>query len=188
MTPLGLHHIMGYGHHYGPAPWYDKAPRADWNPVYFHRADSTGIGFDRTATGSNALAEYSTPVRALYAYLNTCPEAYLLWFHHVRWDHRMKSGRTLWQELCFKYDAGVDSVKQMQEEWNHLSGYIDNERFRQVQMLLGIQLDESRWWRNACLLYFQSFSRMPLPAGSEQPDHTLEYYKNLRFPFAPGNG
>jgi alpha-glucuronidase len=188
MTPLGLHHIMGYGHHYGPAPWYDKAPRADWNPVYFHRADSTGIGFDRTATGSNALAEYSAPVRALYADLNTCPEAYLLWFHHVRWDHRMKSGRTLWQELCFKYDAGVDSVKQMQEEWNHLSGYIDNERFRQVQMLLGIQLDEARWWRNACLLYFQSFSRMPLPAGSEQPDHTLEYYKNLRFPFAPGNG
>ena len=188
MTPLGLHHIMGYGHHYGPAPWYDKAPRADWNPVYFHRADSTGIGFDRTATGSNALAEYSAPVRALYADLNTCPEAYLLWFHHVRWDHRMKSGRTLWQELCFKYDAGVDSVKQMQEEWNHLSGYIDNERFRQVQMLLGIQLEEARWWRNACLLYFQSFSRMPLPAGSEQPDHTLEYYKNLRFPFAPGNG
>jgi alpha-glucuronidase len=188
MTPLGLHHIMGYGHHYGPAPWYDKAPRADWNPVYFHRADSTGIGFDRTATGSNALAEYSAPVQALYADLNTCPEAYLLWFHHVRWDHRMKSGRTLWQELCFKYDAGVDSVKQMQEEWNHLSGYIDNERFRQVQMLLGIQLDEARWWRNACLLYFQSFSRMPLPAGSEQPDHTLEYYKNLRFPFAPGNG
>jgi alpha-glucuronidase len=188
MTPLGLHHIMGYSHHYGPAPWYDKAPRADWNPVYFHRADSIGIGFDRTATGSNALAEYSAPVRALFSDLQTCPEAYLLWFHHVRWDHRMKSGRTLWQELCFKYDAGVDSVKRMQEEWNRLSDYIDKERFRQVQMLLGIQLDEARWWRNACLLYFQTFSRMSLPPGSEQPDHTLEYYKNLRFPFAPGNG
>jgi alpha-glucuronidase len=188
MTPLGLHHIMGYGHHYGPAPWYDKATRADWNPVYFHRADSIGIGFDRTASGSNALAQYSAPVRALFSDLQNCPEAYLLWFHHVRWDYRMKSGRTLWQELCFKYDAGIDSVKRMQEEWDRLSVYIDKERFRQVQMLVAIQLDEARWWRNACLLYFQTFSRMSLPPGSEQPDHTLEYYKNLRFPFAPGNG
>jgi alpha-glucuronidase len=188
MTPLGLHHIMGYGHHYGPAPWYDKAPRADWNPTYFHKADKDGIGFDRTAKGSNALAQYSPEVRKQYENVNTCPEEHLLWFHHVRWDHKMKSGRTLWEELCAKYYEGVNSVRAMQKSWNTMKPYVDAERFEQVRMLLVIQEKEAVWWRNSCLLYFQTFSGMPIPAQYEQPDKTLKYYKNLRFPFAPGNG
>ena len=188
MTPLGLHHIMGYSHHYGPAPWYNQAPRADWNPVYFHRADSTGLGFDRTATGSNALAQYKEEVGKLYGNVQTCPEELLLWFHHVPWSYQMKSGKTLWEELCYKYYTGADSVRQMRQTWQRMKGTIDLERFEQVSMLLAIQEGEALWWRNACVLYFQTFSRRPLPAGYEKPDHTLEYYESLQFPYAPGIG
>ena len=188
MTPLGLHHIMGYGHHYGPAPWYDQASRADWNPVYFHKADTAGIGFDRTVTGSNALEQYEPGVRTQWEDEKTCPDAWLLWFHHVSWKHRMQSGRTLWEELCHKYYAGTDSVRWMSNTWFNLKGAIDYERWEQVSMLLNIQEKEARWWRNACLLYFQTFSRMALPAGVEQPDHDLEYYKGLKFYYAPGTG
>ena len=187
MTPLGLHHIMGTGFHYGPAPWVDNAGRADWNPVYYHRADSIGIGFDRTATGSNAISQYAEEVRKQWADANTCDEKYLLWFHHVSWNYKMKSGRTLWNELCFKYYSGVDSVRAMQHTWNGLKKYIDEERFDHVKMLLAIQEKEAVWWRNACLLYFQTFSKMPIPANYEKPDHDLEYYKALKFPYAPGN-
>ena len=187
MTPLGLHHIMGYGHHYGPAPWYNKAPRADWNPVYFHKADSAGIGFNRTATGSNALAQYQPAVREQFENMNSCPENYLLWFHHVPWSFKMKSGRTLWEEMCYKYNTGVDSVRWMQRTWGHLKKYIDEERFKEVQMLLNIQEQEAVWWRNACLSYFQTFSGKPIPSNYEQPDHTLQYYEALSFPYAPGN-
>jgi len=186
MTPLGLHHIMGYGHHYGPAPWYDQASRADWNPVYFHKADTAGIGFDRTLTGSNALEQYAPGARAQWQDEKTCPDTWLLWFHHVPWNYRLQSGRTLWEELCHKYYAGTDSVRWMSRSWLTLRGAIDEERWRQVNMLLTIQDKEARWWRNACLLYFQTFSRMPLPAGAEQPDHDLEYYKGLKFYYAPG--
>lgn len=188
MTPLGLHHIMGYGHHYGPAPWYNQAPRPDWNPVYFHKADTTGLGFDRTAAGSNALAQYKPEVASLYGNVQSCPETYLLWFHHVPWRYKMKSGRTLWDELCYKYYTGADSVRQMRQSWNTLKGMIDGERFEQVAMLLAIQEKEAVWWRNSCVLYFQTFSRQPLPAGYEKPGHTLDYYESLRFPYAPGIG
>jgi alpha-glucuronidase len=188
MTPLGLNHIMGYGHHYGPAPWYDKAPRADWNPVYFHRADSAGIGFDRTSTGSNALAQYHPLADSFFTNLSTCPDEYLLWFHHVSWNYKMKSGRTLWNELCFKYNEGVDTVRWMQKVWKMMEKYVDPERYNHVRMLLNIQEEEAVWWRDACLLYFQTFSKMPLPANYEKPKHTLEYYENLNFPYAPGNG
>ena len=188
MTPLGLHHIMGYGHHYGPAPWWDKAPRADWNPTYFHKADKEGIGFNRTAAGSNALAQYTPEVRKQFENVATCPEEYLLWFHHVRWDHKMKSGKTLWEELCAHYYAGVDSMRAMQQTWAAMKPYVDRQRFEQVRMLLQIQEEEAVWWRNACLLYFQTFSGRPIPAQYEQPDKTLDYYKGLRFPYAPGNG
>jgi len=187
MTPLGLHHIMGYGHHYGPAPWYDKAPRADWNPVYYHRADAYGIGFDRTAGGSNALAQYAPGVRQLYQDSTACPSDYLLWFHHVAWHHKMPSGKTLWEELCTQYYSGVDEIRRLQSIWNAQAMHMDRERFGQVQQLLAIQAAEAVWWRNACLLYFQTFSHMPLPDGFEPPNHTLEYYRNLKFPFAPGN-
>jgi len=188
MTPLGLHHIMGTGFHYGPAPWVDNAGRADWNPVYYHRADSAGIGFDRTATGSNAISQYAEGVRKQWEDAKTCDEKYLLWFHHVSWNYKMKSGRTLWNELCYKYYSGVDSVRWMQHTWNGLKKYIDEERFEQVKMLLAIQEKEAVWWRNACLLYFQTWSKMPIPAGYEKPDHDLQYYKALKFPYAPGNG
>jgi alpha-glucuronidase len=188
MTPLGLHHIMGYGHHYGPAPWYDKAARADWNPVYFHKADATGIGFDRTGKGSNALAQYAPDVKKRFEDVRTCPDEYLLWFHHVPWTYQMKSGRNLWEELCYRYYSGVDSVRAMQKAWLSLKQYVDEERFQHVSMLLSVQEKEAVWWRNACLLYFQTFSNMPLPAGYEKPDQSLEYYKLLSFPYAPGNG
>jgi alpha-glucuronidase len=188
MTPLGLNHIMGNGHHYGPSPWSANLPRADWNPVYYHKADSAGIGFDRTITGSNALAQYAKEVCDQWKDENSCPDEYLLWFHHVKWNFKMKSGRTLWEELCYKYYTGVDSIRTIQLQWNKQEKHIDKGRFDQVKMLLNIQVKEAAWWRNACLLYFQTFSKMPIPAGYEKPDQTLEYYKGLRFPYAPGNG
>lgn len=187
MTPLGLHHIMGYSHHYGPAPWYNKAQRADWNPVYFHKADSIGIGFDRTATGSNALSQYMPDVRRQFEDIKTCPEEYLLWFHHVPWNFKMKSGKSLWEELCMKYYDGVDGVRHLQNAWEGQKNKIDQERFQQVKMLLAIQEKEAVWWRNACVLYFQTYSKMPIPNGYEQPDHQLAYYEALKFPYAPGN-
>jgi alpha-glucuronidase len=188
MTPLGLHHIMGTGHHYGPAPWVNNAGRADWNPVYYHKADSTGIGFDRTEKGSNALSQYASQVSDQWKGENTCPDDYLLWFHHVAWTHKMRSGRTVWDELCYKYNSGVDSVRWMQKTWDKMKGLVDEERFQQTKMFLAIQEKDAVWWRNACLLYFQAFSRMSIPANYEKPDHTLEYYKGLRFQYAPGNG
>ena len=188
MTPIGLHHIMGTSHHYGPAPWVSNAGRADWNPVYYHRADSIGIGFDRTSKGSNAVSQYAPEIARMFENISTCPEEYLLWFHHVPWNYKMKSGRTLWNELCYKYYQGVDSVRGMQKTWNKLEGFIDSERFNQVRMLLKLQEKEAVWWRNACLLYFQTFSRLPIPVKNEQPDRSLEYYKALRFPFSPGIG
>jgi alpha-glucuronidase len=188
MTPLGLHHLMGYGHHYGPAPWWDKASRADWNPVYYHKADQKGLGFDRTATGSNALSQYAPEVRGQWEDLNTCPDEWALWWHHVPWEHRMRSGRTLWEELCYKYYTGVDSVRWMQKAWNGMDSYIDTERWQEVKLLLVVQEREAVWWRNACLLYFQTFSRTPLPSGYERPDHTLDYYKELKFPRTTGTG
>ncbi len=187
MTPLGLAHIMGYGHHYGPAPWWDKAPRADWNPVYFHRGDSIGLGFDRTASGSNALEQYAPEVRRQWQDPATCPEEYLLYFHHIGWRQQLRTGRTLWDELCYRYNAGVDSVRAMQQSWIGLKTSIDAERFAHVQMLLGVQEREAVWWRDACLLYFQTLSKMPIPDQYDKPARSLEYYKSLSFPYAPGN-
>jgi alpha-glucuronidase len=188
MTPLGLHHIMGTGHHYGPAPWVKDAGRADWNPVYYHRADEKGIGFDRTASGTNAVAQYAPELQRQFADPTTCPDELLLWFHHLPWTFKMKSGRTLWDELCLRYQRGVNEVRTMQQQWNSLKGSVDEDRFRQVEMLLAIQEKDAVWWRNACLLYFQQYSNMPLPAGVEKPDQSVEYYQAQRFPFAPGNG
>ena len=187
MTPVGLTHIMYNGHHYGPMPWGNTLNRPDWNPVYYHRADSFGVGFDRTAKGTNALAQYAKEVQEQFNDINKCPDDYLLWFHHAGWDHKMHSGRTLWNELCYKYNSGVDSVRSFIKQWNSLEIYIDHDRFKQVQQLLNIQLKDAIWWRNACLLYFQTFSRMPIPANYEQPDKSLDYYKNIRILFAPGN-
>jgi alpha-glucuronidase len=187
MTPIGLTHIMYNGHHYGPMPWGNTLNRPDWNPVYYHKADSAGIGFDRTQKGTNAVAQYAAEVQNQFNDINKCPDKYLLWFHHVSWEHKMQSGRTLWNELCYKYYTGVDSVRSFIKQWNSLEKNIDEDRFKQVKQLLTIQLKDAIWWRNACLLYFQTFSKMPIPPDYEQPDKTLEYYKNIKILFAPGN-
>jgi len=187
MTPLGLTHIMYNGHHYGPMPWGNTLGRPDWNPVYYHKADSFGIGFDRTAKGTNALSQYAIEVQNEFNDINKCLDEYLLWFHHTAWDHKMHSGRTLWNELCYKYNSGVDSVRSFIKQWNSLKKYTDEDRFKQVDQLLNIQLKDAIWWRNACLLYFQTFSKMAIPAQYEKPDKTLEYYQNIRILYAPGN-
>ena len=186
MTPLGLHHIMGWSHHYGPGPWIKDKHRADWTSVYYHKADSLGIGFNRTASGSNAINQYSKPVADLFSSTKTCPEKYLLWFNHLPWDHKTQSGKNLWDALCYSYYAGADSVVWMQKTWNSLDGKIDSDRFKQVQMLLKIQHDEAIWWRDACVLYFQTFSKRPIPADLEKPSNTLDYYMKLSYPYAPG--
>ena len=186
MTPLGLHHIMGWDHHYGPAPWIKDKHRADWTSVYYHKADSIGLGFDRTNTGSDAVSQYYPEVTEMFSSLDDCPEEFLLWFHHVDWDYKLKSGNTLWEELCLRYYQGAESVKEMINTWESLQDDIDQERFEHVLMLLNIQYKEAVWWRNACVLYFQTFSNKEIPDGLELPDHTLEYYQNLDFPYAPG--
>lgn len=185
MTPLGLHHLMGWSHHYGPAPWISEG-RRDWTSVYYHRADSAGIGFDRSTSGSNAVSQYHPPVRDRFDDRNRIDDKYLLWFHHVPWDYEMESGRILWNELVHRYHAGVDTVRWMQETWAQLEGTIDRERYEQTETFLEIQEDEAIWWRDACLLYFQKFSERPIPDRYEKPAHRLQYYKGLEFPYAPG--
>jgi len=187
--PLGLHHIMAEGHHYGPGPWVDLqgAGRPDWTSVYYHRADAAGLGFDRTPSGSNALAQYAPELQKLWGDPATCPENLLLWFHHVPWDRPLHSGRTLWDELCLRYQRGVDTVRGFQRDWAALAGRIDAERFEHVRQRLVRQEADARIWRDACLLYFQTFSRRPLPAGVEPPAHDLDYYKALRPRFVPGH-
>lgn len=185
MTPLGLHHIMYSGHHYGPGPWVDRG-RSDWTSVYYHRADTLGIGFDRTSQGSDAVSQYFKPVKDMYGNLNTCPENLLLWFHHLPWDYRLASGNTLWDEICLRYDGGVKSVKKMQSEWKKTEGIVDKERFDQVSALLVKQERDAAIWRDGCMLYFQTFSRRPLPKGVAQPEHSLDYYRNHRYTDIPG--
>jgi len=187
MTPLGLHHIMGWGHHYGPGPWIKDKPRADWTSVYYHKADENGIGFNRTSTGSNALAQYAPEVREMLGSLKTCPEQYLLWFHHLPWDYKTQSGRTLWNELCYRYNLGVNQVAEMQKTWEKQQKKVDKRRFEEVKQLLAIQHNEAKWWRDACLLYFQTFSKKPIPAEYEKPAHTLDFYQKQEFHFVPGN-
>jgi len=185
MTPLGLHHIMYSGHHYGPGPWVDRG-RKDWTSVYYHRADSAGIGFDRTSKGSDAISQYLQPVREIYEKRETCPENLLLWFHHVPWDYKLKSGRTIWDELCLRYDGGVKSVRWMQGEWGNLKEFIDKERFEEVRALLIKQERDAKIWRDGCILYFQTFSKRKIPEGVEKAEKTLDYYMNYRYTDIPG--
>ncbi len=188
MTPLGLHHLMGRGHHYGPGPWVQGGPRADWTSVYYHRADQDGIGFDRSATGSNAVAQYFPPVARQFGDVARVPEEFLLWFHHVPWDHPMASGRPLWDELVMRYARGVDYVRGMRSTWDGVSSHVDVPRHAQVAAFLGIQEKEAQWWRDASIAYFQTFARRPLPEGQAAPPHPLAYYEALQFPYAPGDG
>ncbi len=175
MMPLGLHHLFAWGHHYGPEPWCAvPGARPDWMPSYYHKADTFGIGFDRSRSGSNAVSQYHEPLCALYDGAESCPENLLLWFHHVAWQHKMRSGRTLWEELCYKYNEGVQSVRDFQRIWDEMEPYVDMERFQDVQKRLRTQSRDAVWWRDACLLYFQQYARRPIPYELERPQHNLE--------------
>lgn len=177
--PLGLNDLFEQPFHFGPEPWDNRGP-LEWRNTYYHRADSEGVGFDRTATGSDAVSQYFPPVAKKFGNIKTCPEKFLLWFHHVSWNYKLKSGLTLWQALCKRYYQGVDSVRWTEDVWDSLNGMIDQQRYDHVKALLKIQYKEAVWWRNACLLYFQTFSRQPIPKQFPKPDKTLEYYKRLR--------
>jgi alpha-glucuronidase len=187
MTPLGLHHLMASGHHYGPGPWVDDLERPDWNPVYYHRADRNGIGFDRTVRGSNAVAQYAPELARWLSDPRSTGEDLLLWFHRVPWDYRLSSGRALWEELLTRYDRGLASVAGMRRSWAGLSQRIDAERHAQVSAFLRIQEEEARWWRDASIAYWQSVAQRPLPAGIAPPEHGLATYKAIRFRNVPGN-
>ncbi len=162
MTPLGLHHIMKYAHHYGPDPACDEGTREDWKPRYYHRADSKGLGFDRSRTGSGAVDQYRRPVADMFDNMKTCPEKYVLWFHHVPWSHVMKSGRTLKDELAFRYERGVREAEQLEEAWKKLSGKvpdgISREAYESVAEKLAGQTENAREWRAVCVPYFMKFA------------------------------
>ncbi|MDQ1771058.1 alpha-glucuronidase family glycosyl hydrolase [Labilibaculum euxinus] len=182
MTPLGLHHLMGWGHHYGPEPWCEiSGARPDWLPTYYHKADSIGIGFNRSSSGSNAVSQYAEPLFSVYNDPALCPEELLLWFHHLPWNYELINGRDLWTELCYRYSMGVEQVKYFQCTWNSLQSKVDKNRFNDVQNKLAIQLKEAIWWRDACLLYFQTFSHRPIPSQLDQPKYKLEDLKKLKF-------
>ena len=178
---------MAEGHHHGPGPWVDQAGRADWTSVYYHRADENGIGFDRTKSGSDALSQYAPEIQQRWSDPATTPDELLLWFHHLPWDYEMRSGRTLWDEIALHYQKGVETVRSWRKTWDSLAGEIDEPRYSHVKALLARQEREAREWRDACLLYFQTFSKRPLPAGVEPPEHPLEYYKAINIRYAPGH-
>ena len=183
MMPLGLHHIFAGTHHYGPEPWYSpKGLRADWTPPYYHRADSIGLGFDRTLKGSANVKQYPPKLCSLYNDINTCPENLLTWFHHVPWDFRMKSGRTFWDELCHMYDDGVRQTREFLAVWDTMQPYVDPQRFDEVQRKLRIQTRDAVWWRDACLLYFQTFSHRSIPRDVEHPVHNLDEMMQFKIP------
>ena len=188
MTPLGLAHQMSTSGHYGPGPWISDLKRPEWNPTYYNHADAGGIGFDRTATGSNAVAQYAPPVAKIFADPALTPERDLLWFHHVKWDRKMASGRTLWAEMVADYDRGVAYVADMRTRWATLKPLIDAERWQKTATYLAVQEREARWWRDASLAYWMSVNHLPLPAGAAPPRHDLTWYKQLAFPLAPGQG
>lgn len=181
MMPLGFHHIFAWTHHYGPEPWCDiPGARADWLPKYYHKADAEGVGFDRTRNGSGNVDQYHEPLASLYNSIETCPEELLLWFHHVPWTHKMSSGRTLWDEICHRYDRGVKKVREYQAVWEQAKPYVDAGRWEAVRAKLEIQESDARWWRDACVQYFGEFSGMPVPADVEQPQRPLEELKKIK--------
>ena len=181
MMPLGIHHIFAGGHHYGPEPWYSpKGVRADWTPPYYHKADNIGMGFDRTTSGSGNAKQYPEALCRQYNDIKTCPENLLTWFHHVPWDFKMKSGRTFWDELCHKYDDGLRQARHFLAVWDAMQPYVDQQRFQEVQHKLRIQARDAEWWRDACLLYFQTFSKRPIPQDMDHPVHNLDEMMKYR--------
>ena len=166
MMPLGLHHIFKFDHHYGPEPdGFIASYPLEWCPVYYHKADAQGVGFDRSSIGTDAVGQYPEPYRSIYDNIATCPEEYLLWFHHVAWDYKMKSGSTLWQELCMKYNMGVAMVEVYRDFWHtsakqYMKGH--EQEWQHTDSLLNVQLENAKEWRNICLKYFQTFSKMKI--------------------------
>jgi alpha-glucuronidase len=161
--PLGLHGVHGKDFHYEPMPWNVDSRRLDWSATYYNRADENGLGFDRTRQGSGAVDQYHPPLNRKFNTLASCPEEFLLWFHHVPWDHRMKSGRTFWQELCRRYLRGARQARQMERQWKALKGKVDNARHQKVAKKLHRQAQDARQWAEQCLRYFQAFSKKPIP-------------------------
>ncbi|MGN6296178.1 MAG: alpha-glucuronidase [Ginsengibacter sp.] len=175
MTPLGLHHIMSARGHYGPGPWWaPKGMRPEWTPPYYHHAGTDGIGFDRTTKGSDAVSQYHEPLASEFNNVATCPEKLLLWFHHLPWNYKMKNGRTLWDDLCYHYEEGVNQVREFQKVWDKAGVYVDSTRFMEVQRKLRIQCVNAILWKDACTLYFQQFSKMPIPYELERPVNNLD--------------
>ena len=166
MMPLGLHHIFKFDHHYGPEPdGFIASYPLEWCPVYYHKADTQGVGFDRSSKGTDAVGQYPEPYRSMYDNIETCPEEYLLWFHHVPWTYKMKSGSTLWQELCMKYNMGVAMVEVYRDFWHtsakqYMKGH--EQEWQHTDSLLNVQLENAKEWRNTCLKYFQTFSKMKI--------------------------
>lgn len=185
MMPLGLHHIFAWGHHYGPEPWCEvPGARADWLPSYYHQADKEGLGFDRSRSGSDAVSQYPDSLARVFDSLEQCPEEYLLWFHHVNWNQKLRSGRSLWDELCYKYQKGVDEVRAFQQIWKDMRPYVDAERYQAVAERLDIQARDAVWWKDACLEYFRTFSKKKYPEGVEPPVFTLKELKKVKLPIS----
>ena len=184
MMPLGLHHIFAGGHHYGPEPWCNpKGWREDWLPRFYHRADTIGIGFNRTdhdepclagSEGSNNVAQYPEPLRTLYNNIGTCPENLLLWFHHVKWDYTMSNGLSLWDNLCYSYDRGVRQAHDFVTTWMAVKPYVKEDIYQRQLTRFQRQAKDAQWWRDACLLYFQTFANRPLPPDCPAPVHKLD--------------
>lgn len=183
MMPLGLHHIFAWGHHYGPEPWCEvPGARPDWLPSYYHQVDKEGLGFDRSRSGSDAVSQYPDSLARVFDSLEQCPEEYLLWFHHVNWNQKLRSGRSLWDELCYKYQKGVDEVRAFQRIWKDMQPYVDAERYQAVAERLDIQARDAVWWKDACLEYFRTFSKKKYPEGVEPPVFTLKELKKVKLP------
>ena len=180
MMPLGLHHIFAANHHYGPGPWFaPKNLRPDWTPPYYHQAEPNGIGFDRTHTGSDAVSQYHEPLCSQFNDPKTCPEICLLWFHHLPWDYTMKNGRILWDEICCRYQEGLQQVREFQKTWDQVESYVDVQRFAEVQSKLRRHCRDAQIWKDGCLLYFQQFSRRPIPFDIERPVYDLDDLENF---------
>lgn len=190
MMPMGLHHLFAGGHHYGPEPWCNPPGwRIDWTPPYYHQADSAGIGFDRTLRGSRAVAQYGDSLCKVYDDPLSCPEEYLLWFHHLPWTFSRPdwtapdgSPQTLWQRLCMHYDRGVAEAQAFVETWRDMRPYVDERRWRRQAWRFERQARDAVWWRDACLLYFQSFHGLPLPDGAPATQHTLDSLMRFHLP------
>jgi alpha-glucuronidase len=186
MTPLGLAHQFANDHHYGPAPWSCDLKEPSWNPCYYNKADAGGIGFDRSASGSNAAGQYTPPVARCLAELRCVPDKDLLFFHHVPWTYRMRDGKPLWDALIDHYDRGVSRIEANKHEWTALRPFIDAQRYQAVSSDLDRQVREAWWWRDASIAYWQSLSKLPLPPGHSPPAHPLSWYQAVHFDRVPG--